>query len=152
MIQHPCIKWLPLVAASLLLAACAGTSTHKTSVMSANAGHDVLKQRAQQRWDDLINKHADKAYEYLTPGYRKTISKEQYASRMNNRPIRWKSAKVNKVECAQPDHCEVFMIVDYTMHTSGIGETEGFAPLKETWLQLRNQWYYLPREKGGKLN
>lgn len=152
MIQRQLIKWLPLVAASLLLGACAGTGT-RNSATSAEASQDVLKQRAEQRWVDLINKHGDKAYEYLTPGYRKTVSQEQYASSMGNRPINWTSAKVNKVKCTQPDNCTVFMIINYTMHMPGafVGDVEGFAPLQETWLRLRDQWYYLPREGGENL-
>ena len=152
MIQHPCTKWLPLVAASLLLGACAAPGT-RNSASSADS-HAVLKQRALQRWNDLINKHADKAYEYLTPGYRNTVSQEQYANAMENRPLTWKSARVNKLECEQPDNCTVYMIVDYSMHMpgAGVGDVKGFAPLKETWLRLRNQWYYLPREGGGNLS
>lgn len=144
-------QWLLLVGATVLVAACAGTSERGATFDSAS--QDALKQRAQQRWDYLVDKQADKAWEYLTPGYRATVSRERYADGMNNRPIQWKSAKVHKIECDQPDRCTVYVSVTYTAPIPGLGQGSGplFSPSKEVWLLLGKKWYHLPREGGGSL-
>lgn len=140
------IPRLTALAGVLLLAACAGPGTRPDS----DAGQAQLKQRAQARWELLINKHADQAYDFLTPGYRSTISRDKYASEMVNRPIKWESAKVNKVDCAQADSCTVYMVIGYSLKLPGMGgNAHSVAPIQESWLHLRNQWYYLPGQEGG---
>lgn len=149
MTKFHALRLIPACAAALLLAACATTATNNTAT-SAEASQAALKQRVQARWDDLIARHAEKAYDYLTPGYQKTVSRKTYASQMNNRPVKWTKADVTSVKCASADNCEVYVMVYYTarMSVGAGGGVSSFAPLKETWLQLRNQWYYLPREEG----
>lgn len=141
------LQWLLLAAACALLAACA---TPATKPSAAADNHSVLAQRAQARWDALLAHKAETAWTYLTPGYRATVSQSQYASAMNHRPIQWKAAQVNKVECDRPDSCTVYMIITFTAPMRGASNGTGFAPTREHWLQLKGQWYYLPAEDPGK--
>ncbi|MHB8448820.1 MAG: hypothetical protein ACYC9P_12955, partial [Rudaea sp.] len=60
-----------LAAAALALAGC--------GMLKKDEDASVIKTKAVQRWDDLIARKADKAYDFLAPGYRKTISRAQYA-------------------------------------------------------------------------
>ncbi len=149
------IRWLAVAAASLLLAACAATDTRSDTAgasASASSSQETLKQRAKQRWDYLINKQAAKAWDYLTPGYRATTTREKYAADMNNRPVQWESATIIKTDCAQADNCEVFVSVGYQVRIPGAGGVaHAFAPVQERWLLLHNQWYYLPSEGGEKV-
>lgn len=159
------IRWLALLASSVLLAACAGTATrtggnNATAAASAagttsaaSDSEEALKQRAEQRWQYLIDKQAEKAYDFLTPGYRMTVSKADYAKRMNHRPVHWQAAKAHKISCESRDRCTVYMSITYTTPLPGFGTAGAslFSPSKEDWLYLRNQWYYLPREGGGSL-
>lgn len=142
------LRWLPAIAACALLAACATTTTKPAAV----TGHSALEQRAQARWDALLEHKAEIAWTYLTPGYRATVSQSKYAATMNHRPIQWKTAHVNKVDCERPDSCTVYMLVTFTVPmrgASGPNDT-GFTPTREHWLQLKGQWYYLPPEDAGK--
>lgn len=141
------LRPLLVLLATLALGACV------TSAPRPGAGPDqeVLKQRALQRWNLLIAHQADKAWDYLTPGYRQTTSQAEYADAMNNRPLQWKAAAVNKVECATPDSCIVYVLVTYSLRLPGMGgDSDAFAPIKERWLYLQDQWYHLPREDEGK--
>lgn len=122
----------------LLMAGCAATGTKKDNTAD-------IEKRAIQRWEYLIARQGEKAYDYLTPGFRATKSREIYASEMNNRPMNWKSVRFSKKECTE-DRCEVFLSVDYfVMLNAGMrGPMKGFAPLKETWVRVKGKWYYLP--------
>lgn len=147
-LAHP--RVLLALAAALLLGACASTPSTSTGASSSDGSKEALKQRATERWEFLIAHDAAKAWEYLTPGYRATITAEKYGNQMNSRPAQWKSAKITKIDCAQPGNCQVYVAVTYSlvMGIGGSGPVTTFAPLKETWLFLHNQWYYLPSEEG----
>lgn len=109
---------------------------------------DSIDTLAVQRWDYLIARQADKAYDLLSPGYRSTRTREAYATAMNVRPIRWKKVTFVKKEC-EVDRCSVFLLVDHTIRLPGLGVAkpqEAFAPLRETWIRSGGHWYYLPSE------
>ena len=146
------ILHLPAIAAAcVLFVACVPVSTPRPeSSKNPASSEDVLKQRAEQRWNLLIQRDGAKAWDYLTPGYRATITRDAYAMSMNNRPIRWTSVEATKVSCDQPDNCTVFITVGFDLKVPGTGGTSSsFAPLRERWLQVQNQWYYLPNEEAG---
>jgi len=73
--------------AALALAGC-GAAVKKDDGAAVEA-------RAAERWNLLIAHQAEKAYDYLTPGFRQTITREKYASDKNDVALRWKSAKVS---------------------------------------------------------
>src|SRR5688572_22783391 len=54
------------------------------------ANPDTIDTRAVERWNYLIAHQAEKAYDYLSPGFRSTQTREVYASSMNSRPVQWK--------------------------------------------------------------
>lgn len=129
---------IALAAAALALAGCAGMSAKKDENIS------VIKAKAVQRWDYLIAKQADKAYDFLAPGYRQTISREKYAHDMNDRGTRWSKVKFISQSC-QPDVCTVHLMVDYTLDLGGLaGNTKANGFSTETWINADGHWYYLP--------
>ncbi|MEO6689176.1 MAG: hypothetical protein ABIS07_18355, partial [Dokdonella sp.] len=75
---------------------------------------DNIDRRAVERWNFLIAHQAEKAYDYLTPGFRATQTREDYAAAMNNRPLQWKSAKFKHKEC-DADRCQVDIDVSYLL-------------------------------------
>ena len=78
---------LLLPIALLLLAACASNPSGRSS--SGSDEHEVLMERAMERWNLLIAKDAAKAWTYLSPGYRSTHPQKTYADEMSQRPVRW---------------------------------------------------------------
>ena len=108
---------------------------------------DMVDKRSVERWNHLIAHEAEKAYDYLTPGYRATQTRETYAGAMNNRPVIWKSARFQSKEC-DGDRCSVKVSVTYSMPIPGKSEqrTDITSNQSETWLRLDGQWYYLPND------
>lgn len=136
-----------LVVLSLALAAVAMFSGCQTSPTRSGSGSDadVVKQRAAQRWNYLIEKKAEKAYEYLTPGYRKAKSLEQYVGEKTAVALRWQGVSVSKADCKE-DVCDVFVAVDYEVKLPNTGgkPISTFAPMQEKWVKVGKQWYFLP--------
>ena len=130
-------------AATAALAGCAAGPA-KPAQPAKDESADVIQQKSVERWNFLIAHQAEKAYDYLSPGYRSTKTRDAYAKEMNDRPIRWTKATYTKQEC-ENDTCKVSLIVDYTVKMPGMTQnTKAFAPLLETWIKADGRWYYLP--------
>ncbi len=111
----------------------------------------VIKDRAVQRWDFLIAHQAEKAYDFLTPGYRSTKTREAYAKEMNSRGIRWSEVHYTSQTC-EADVCKVHLTVDYAVNLGGMSgnvKSQGFVV--ETWIKADGHWYYLPNQLQPKL-
>ena len=130
-------------AAIAALAGCAAGPA-KPGKPAQDESAEVIQQKSVERWDFLIAHQAEKAYDYLSPGYRSTKTREAYAKEMNDRPLRWTKATYNSQQC-ENDTCKVRLIVNYTVKMPGIPQsTKAFAPLVETWIKADGRWYYLP--------
>lgn len=106
---------------------------------------DNVDQRAVERWNYLITHQAEKAYDYLTPGFRATQTREDYASAMNNRPVQWKEVKFNRKKC-DADRCEVYVDVGFAMKMPGAGKmVSSTSTQSETWVRVGDGWYFLPK-------
>jgi hypothetical protein len=130
-----------IAATALLLVALAGCNTNKDPTA------DVEK-RAVERWNYLIAHQAEKAYDYLSPGTRETVTRESYAGAMNSRPVRWTAAKFNRKEC-DADRCKVYIDVSYSLAMPGAGAVgkpvESTSTQSETWVRVKDDWYFLPK-------
>jgi len=106
---------------------------------------DTLDKRSVERWNYLIAHQAEKAYDFLTPGYRSTQTRDEYAGAMNNRPVLWKQAVFEDKQC-EGDRCTVSVTIDYSMPIPGTAgkRSEAKSTQHETWLRVDGQWYYLP--------
>jgi len=135
------IQFAAIAASLALLAGCAaggGTKNGKGEDAS------VLRKRSVERWDALIEHKADKAWDYLTPGYRETKPREQYAKEMNERGIHWTKVRYSSQEC-EPETCKVRLAVEYDLNLGGMaGTVHSMAPLIETWIKIDGHWYFLP--------
>jgi hypothetical protein len=112
---------------ALLVSACASLDSRPAT--------EVVKERAQGRWDSLVKGEIAKTYAYLTPTARSTLKLEDYAS--NLRTGFWKKVTVDKVACDSAEVCEVSVTVDYDHK---MGRTS--SPLKETWIREGSNWWY----------
>lgn len=128
-------------ALTLLLA----VSVLALSACADKTNPDNVDRRAVERWNDLIAHQAEKAYDFLTPGFRATQTREAYANAMNNRPLQWKTAKFNRKEC-DADRCKVHIDVTYAITLPGTSKpTQTTTTLEETWLLVKGNWYLLPK-------
>ena len=135
------IDRMRLAALAALVIALAGCNTNKDPTA------DVEK-RAVERWNFLVARQAEKAYDYLSPGTRETQTRESYAAAMNSRPVRWTAAKFNHKEC-DADRCMVYLAVSYSLAMAGAGAVgkaiESTSTQTETWVRVKDDWYFLPK-------
>ena len=104
----------------------------------------VVEQRATERWNLLIAHKAEKAYDYLTPGYRQTISRQKYAEQKNDVALQWKAVHVAGHTC-DGDSCNLDLRVDVTAVMPGIGKpAPATVPVVEHWTKVNGNWFYLP--------
>jgi hypothetical protein len=128
---------LVLVCVVLALSAC--------GMVRKDEDASVIEQKAVQRWNYLIAHKAEKAYDYLSPGYRATKTRESYAAGMNNRPVNWEEVKYIDQSCSQ-DVCTVHLKLKYKVMVNlhGMRKIAGNSPVTERWIKESGRWYYLP--------
>ena len=109
------------------------------------ASPDNVDRRSVERWNYPIAHQAEKAYDYLTPGFQATQARETYAAAMNSRPLQWKSAKFKSKEC-DAERCKVSIDVTYAMTLPGMGKpNDSTSTQHETWILVKGEWYFLPK-------
>jgi hypothetical protein len=121
---------LVLAAVLVLAAGCAAFESRPDA--------EVVKERAQARWDALVSGDVAKAYGYLSPASRSTMTLQQYESGIKRGF--WKQAKVEKVECSSSTLCDVHASIEY--------EYQGRrtkTPLREAWLKEGSTWWYVQK-------
>lgn len=124
-----------VVALLLVLGGCAD-----------KASPDNVDRRAVERWNYLIEHKAEKAYDYLSPGFRATQDRDSYAASMNKRPVQWKEVKFNRKEC-DADRCKVDVDITYSVPLAALsGKSSAVSTVQsETWILVKGEWYYLPK-------
>ena len=127
-----------------LLAGCAAGPGGTKS--GGGKKEDAIEARAVKRWELLIAHKAADAYEFLTPGYRASHPKDQYAASMSTRPVLWKKVELMDKDCPDEDTCTVRLIVDFELRiAAGIpGPVSSTDVQKEKWLRIKGEWYHLP--------
>ncbi len=98
---------------------------------------EIVKARAQERWDALVKQDFEAAYRFHSPGSRTVTSLADFKASI--KPGFWKSAEVNKVECAE-ERCDVHSTIEYEH-----GRQRMKTPLRETWIKEGSQWWYVQK-------
>lgn len=140
--MHSLLPRLALLALlGSLLSACATAPGGKGAAKGA-----APEDRAVARWNLLIARKAELAYDYLSPGKRATETREAYASAMNSRPIRWEKVTLHSKTCDKEDACRIALQVDVTVPSGGAGGmTPSLGFVEETWIRAKDGvWYLLP--------
>jgi hypothetical protein len=119
----------------LLLSGCA-TSVSKES---------QIEERATARWDALLSGDMITAYEYLSPGYRSSVSLNQYQRSLLSRQLSWTNASYNGSECTEVS-CKVKISLNYVVRGAipGIKEFKGTQNVAESWVSVDRVWYLVP--------
>lgn len=148
------IVFLAATVAVVLSACGAATSPQPRSTEKRHevegTPEQIVAKSAAKRWDAIIGKNFRPAYDLLTPGTRATTPYDAYAKRLLSASIRWTSARVDSVECEEPDVCRAVVNLTYMVRAAqaGMGDLEGASPVFEQWIRSDGQWYYLPSTTG----
>jgi len=114
----------------LMLGACA--AIERATVEESTK---EVSERVQQRWDHVKQGQVDKAYQFLSPASRSTMSLEVFRKR-NAAGRWWRTMKIEKVDC-RTDACQVTMAVEYDLY-----EIKGLKKsIEETWIKDAGTWW-----------
>lgn len=109
------------------------------------AKEQQVEKRAKSRWEALIAQDVDKAYQYLTPGFRQVNTLDTYkASRRAGGVALWKSADVESVKCEE-SICTVKLKLTY-IYMGSVGALQGqelSTTLTEKWILSDGDWWFL---------
>lgn len=127
--------FLPKVmVASLLLSALLGCTAPEP---------ETVEERAQARWDHLVAREFDQAYQYFAPGFRETTPLVEFQADMFRRPIRWVGAEVIGASCVE-DVCRLSVEITYQVPAAP-GPFRQMRPtrmVEERWIRLNDVWWY----------
>jgi hypothetical protein len=126
-----------LAVAVIFSGGCASERGGLTSVQVAKTPEARVRERAQARWDALLKSDTDKAYAYLSPVARETMSMITYRSRIN--PRLWRSAVVESVVC-EKETCDVKITVKMEVFNNLPVVVQGVA---ETWIFDQAEWWFV---------
>lgn len=118
------------IAVSLLLVSCA------TAVKQSRPDEEVVKERAQERWDAMVKGDFSAGYQFVSPAGKSVYSEEQYEG--GYKRDFWTGANVEKVDCTTPGLCEVDVLIAYKLRAM-----EMKAPLRERWVKQDSQWWFV---------
>jgi len=128
---------LGLCCSLLWLSACATTAPTE----------ELIEERATARWDAILSGDLAGAYEYLSPGYRSSVSSSQYQRSILLRQVQWTGAKYVRSECSEKT-CKVLILLNYRVSGAlpGVKHFNGTQDIKESWVKVNGLWYYVPKE------
>jgi len=128
---------LALLCAVALLQACAATGKRT----------ETVEDRVNARWAALLANDIETAYNYLTPGYRSSVSLQQYKRAVENRKVKWTSANYVKSSCEEST-CTVQVKVGFTVYgvLPGVKSMNSSQYANETWILVDRKWYMVPQE------
>ena len=121
-----------LATATLALAACAG--------LQPKTPEDVVRERSEARWDALIKRDFDKAWEYTQPAYRALVGQKDYYKRFGGAG-QWKGVQIHEVTC-EPERCTVRLRVAAKVQAPPFTGQELVTYLEEVWVRDEGQWWY----------
>lgn len=135
--RHASLGVLGLCCSLLLLSACATTlSTENT-----------IENRAAARWDALLSGDLAGAYEYLSPGYRSSVTSLQYQRQVLLSRVKWTAARYIASDCTETT-CKVTISLDYTIYGAlpGVTSFSSTQEIKESWVKADGNWYFVPNK------
>jgi hypothetical protein len=104
--------------------------------MRGRSDQEVIKERAQARWNAMVKSDFGTAYSYMSPSGRAIITKDGYATTLKEGF--WTDAQVKGVTCSGPEACDVHLLIEYA-HAGSRFKT----PLVEKWVKNDGNWWYL---------
>lgn len=121
-----------LAAAVLALAGCAGLQPLTTE--------QIVAERAEARWNDLIKGNFEKAWDYTQPGFRAVVPRDRYFRRFQNGG-QWTGVQVHQVRC-EAERCTVRLRISAKVLVAPFKGQEIATAMDEVWVREDGQWWY----------
>jgi hypothetical protein len=140
------MKFLSNYRSALLLGICSGLlllSACATTVPT----EDIIKERATARWNALLHGDLAGAYEFLSPGFRSSVSSIQYPRSILIKRVIWTGAQFIGSDCTETS-CKVKILLDYTLSGGlpGVKSFDGAQTIHESWVLIDDNWYLVPEK------
>jgi len=118
-----------------LLAGCATTD---------RPADQTIEERAQARWDHVLDQDHAAALAYYTPAFRSAVEPDDFERDMARRQVRWTDAEVQTAECEE-QRCTVAVRVFYqpSQGPQEFRDMELSRLRDETWIRLDGQWWFV---------
>ena len=117
----------------MLIAFCGGCAT--TGQTAVAETEKIVLNRAQARWDLLLARKIDKAYDYLSPASKETNTMVDYIARVS-RVQGLSAVKVDAVKCEE-ERCKVDFV--------GLGAIRNITGIErqfsEYWIKADGNWW-----------
>jgi hypothetical protein len=131
-------KWAMLFGLVVLMG---GLSSCASTVVKTK---DV-QELAQERWDTLFSGDLHAAYEYLSPGYRSSVSSIQYQKSVLTQRVQWTGAEVIGGVCLESS-CKIQISLDFSLIAvlPGVPRYDGNQTVDENWIKTDGKWWFVP--------
>ena len=128
------VRYLAVVVLAVLTAACATLRPDSPNEEKVK----VVTQRAEARWNAVIGKNFDAAYEYLSPSSRAALPLATFRAMASR--IAYREIKVIAVSCEE-QICRAKLMLTY----DAVGHKGVSTPFDEDWIIEKGQaWYVWP--------
>jgi hypothetical protein len=127
-----------LIFSVVLFTGCAGAPASK---------EDIVKQRAEQRWEAIFERDYAAAYEFYSPGYKSKYSAVDMEISLRVQKVRWISADYVDHSCEEKT-CRVRFDLGYRVAAPvpGVDVFTGWDRIEERWIYTGGEWWYVPTE------
>jgi len=129
-------RWLRAAAAGIFMAVAAGCASIGAGSRPAE---QVVLERAQARWNALVDRDFAAAYTYLTAGYRAVVPLAAYR-RQTTGPAQWEGAKAHSAKC-EAARCIVAVEITFRIGLPGHADRVQSSFVDETWVLEDGQWF-----------
>lgn len=105
----------------------------------------ILRERAVDRWEALLNKNWEEAYSYELPEYRATHDVAKYKRRYGS-SVQWLHVKIEAVEIKEDHHtADVFGELTFQFMAPGSSQNiRNTSEFRERWVKKDSEWWFTP--------
>lgn len=150
MLKKIVLLWLAF-AGTLFVGVCNADVVAVT--VEPEVTEERLRERVEGRWDALVERDFLKAYEFMSPSYRKLYSAEHYTSGFGS-VVSWRSAEVLKVDIDGGSANTVVEVLYQLAIPEGAGATLGSEigsiskDFNEFWIWSQGEWWFVDPDGG----
>jgi hypothetical protein len=135
-------QWRVWFYSAIVAGAIGGCGTMPPSSISIDLPDEqksaIVRERAEARWQALINDDIATAYGYLSPATRAVVSLDQYKTKVARGTFR--KVKIETIEC-KAELCKVSLMLTFDRpRMKGM-----MSPVDETWIIEQGQLWYVYR-------